>query len=92
MKQIRYLILSFQALKGDKWHMKEEKTTGPKGLGHMAGTLSSSGLWSHLITMGGGTGPWGTRVSMRPYASKTKRLAPYLSLPQEYAHKLASMS
>ena len=39
--------------------MKEEKTTGPKGLGHMAGTLSSSGLWSHLITMGGRDRPLG---------------------------------
>lgn len=37
--------------------MKEEKTTGPKGHGHMAGTLSSSGLC--LNHHGGGKGPLG---------------------------------
>lgn len=94
MKQIRYLILSSQALKGDKWHIKEEKTTGPKGRDHMAET-SIQFLWSvpsHLIIIGVGKVPWGTWVSMRPYASKTKGLVTHLSLPQVYVHELVSMS
>ena len=66
--------------------MKEEKTTGPEGHDHAAET-SVQFLWSvpsHFIIMGVGKVPWGTWVSMRPYASKTKG--------QVYVHELASMS
>lgn len=54
----------FQALKGDQGHIKERKTTGPKGYGGMEGTLVPLGRALSFSRHRDGQVPWTAWVSV----------------------------